>query len=473
MNNFEYHASYIEFFTEENGKRPISPPTNKVSEYVEDNRILPPNTPFPGFWRNAKTPYSVEIMDCMSPSSQIQQLAFMKAAQCGATALAENVIAYWIDESPTEILFISATDDLLERWATKRLEPLIDSCGFRNKIYAQIENKASRRTGDKTFVKEFVGGTLNMASAQSPASLRSDSKRVLIRDEIDGAPPQLRTGEGNWLDVSYARTNAWGQRRKVLDFSTPTTFADSLINREFEAGDQRKFFVPCPSCGKFQELTWERIKPETKDGVLEKVYYLCEFCNEAIFNHNKTQMLVKGRWEPTANSHSKFYRSYHISSLYSPVGMVSWIEMYEHYQKAQENPDGMRSFVNLYLGLPYKEAGARPKLDKVIELRGGYRQAIVPEGILFLTMGVDVQRGSKTDKANPARLELEVCGHGAGYRTWSILYKVIEGEVGDPFSGAWESLNEWAKETGLRFKRYDGTIFSVALIFVALIWWKL
>jgi phage terminase large subunit GpA-like protein len=460
------HISQIEFFQDLNEQKPIHPPIGKVSEYIEDKRILPPNTPFPGFWRNEKTPYSVEIMDNMSPSSQIQHTIAMKGAQLGLTAAAENVIAYWIDESPAEILFISATDALLERWATKRLEPLIDSCGFRNKIYAQIENKSSRRTGDKTFVKEYVGGTLNMASAQSAASLRSDSKRVLIRDEIDGAPAQLRTGEGNWLDVSFARTNAWGTRRKVLDFSTPTTFIDSLINKEYEIGDQRKFFVPCPYCGKFQELTWDRIKGETKAGVLEKVFHLCEFCSEPMFNHQKTTMLKEGRWEPTAISHSKTYRSYHISSLYSPIGMVTWTEMFERYQKAQEDPDGMRSFVNLYLGLPYKEAGARPKLEKVIELRGAYRQATVPEGILFLTMAIDVQRGSKTDKVNPPRLELEVCGHGAGYRTWSILYKTILGEVEDPFSGAWENLNEWAKETKLQFKRHDGYLFPIVLIFV-------
>ena len=56
----------------------------------------------------------------------------LKGAQIGVTFAAENVIAYWMDPCPAEILFISAIEKLLERWATKRLEPLIDSCGYRH-----------------------------------------------------------------------------------------------------------------------------------------------------------------------------------------------------------------------------------------------------------------------------------------------------------------------------------------------------
>jgi phage terminase large subunit GpA-like protein len=462
----------LDYLIARNGNKPIKPPMNLISNYVQDKRILPPSTPFPGFWDNARTPYTVEIMDNMSPASAIQHSAVMKGAQLGLTAGAENVIAYWMDESPAEILFISATDKLIEKWATKRLDPLIDSCGFRSKIFAQTENKHSRRTGDKTFSKEFIGGALDMASAQSAASLRAESKRILIRDEIDGAPPLLRTGEGNWLEVSYARTNAWGSRRKILDISTPTTFLESLINQQYEAGDQRQFFVPCPYCGEYQPLDWgsERgshgMRASTKAGEIETVYYLCVKCHDAIFNHQKSDLLTRGKWEPTAKSFSRFFRSYQLSSLYSPPGMMTWVDLWEKYRKAQEEPEGMRSFINLYLGLPYKESGSRPKLDKVIELRGAYRQGTIPDGVLFLTAAIDVQRGSEKDENNPPRLEMEILGHGIGFRTWSILYRAFYGEVLDPFSGAWEILSEWATETQMAFERSDGMKFSPSLIFI-------
>jgi phage terminase large subunit GpA-like protein len=462
----------ISFLETETQRRPRSNRETDIAKWVSTRRVLPSRTPFPGLWRNDRTPYLVEIMNCLSPASPIQHVAIMKGAQLGLTAAAENVVAYWMAENPAEILFISATNDLLEKWVVKRLEPLIDTCGIRDKIYAQNNNPKSRRTGDKIFSKEFVGGCLDMASAQSAPGLRSDSKRILIRDEIDGAPPHLKTGEGNWLEVSYARTAAWGHRKKIMDFSTPTTEDDSLIKAQFEAGDQRKYEVPCPYCGEYQVLEWGNdktvfgIKAITEGGKVTGVYYACRHCQGQIKNHHKTKMLARGRWVPTAVSGNDLYRSYHLSSLYSPAGMMTWRELYELWQAASDNPDKMRAFSNLYLGLPYRETGARPKLDKVIELRGGYKSGAVPFGVLFLTVGIDVQAGSSRDENNPARLEMEICGHGAGFRTWSIMYKRFEGAVDDPSSGAWLELSEWATETKLTFLRSDGMAFSPTIIFI-------
>ena len=89
----------------------------------------------------------------------------------------------------------------------------------------------------------------------------------------------------------------------------------------------------------------------------------------------------------------------------------------------------MRTFVNLQMGLPYKEMGTSPPLDKVIELKGGYRSREIPEGVLFLTCALDVQQGSKTDAKSPPRLEMEILGHGQEFRTWSIEYKVFTGRI--------------------------------------------
>ncbi|MCP4748091.1 MAG: hypothetical protein GY874_18435 [Desulfobacteraceae bacterium] len=463
----------IDFLSAQNELKPVTAPIPRISDYIEGRRILPPNTPFPGFWENVRTPYMVEVMDNMSPFSPIQHTGLMAGAQIGKTAgAAENAIAYWMDESPAPVLMMSATDELLEEWAGLRLEPLIDSCGYRHKIVAQVENRKSRRSGDKSTSKTFVGGFLLMASAQSPGKQRSKSIRVLIRDEIDGAPEQLRTGEGNWLEVSAARTNAYGGRKKILDISTPTTWEKSAIFRLYEDGDQRKFLVPCPWCKKKQILdfgsgqTQHGLKAETKAGRLVRAYYICEHCREAIFNHHKTEMLKVGTWQPTAISSSDLLRTYQISTLYSPVGMLSWTAMWQEYQKALKTPEGMRSFVNLYLGLPFKESGSKPDIATVIELRGGYRQSTIPDGVLYLTAGIDVQRGSEKDEANPARLEMEVMGIGAGYRTWSICYKRFEGEIGDPYAGAWKKLHEWAKKGGLVFTRSDGVKFAVEIVFI-------
>lgn len=459
--------SDIDFLIEENDKKPDSLPVHSISEYVEGHRVLPTNTPFPGLWQNSRTPYLVEIMENLSPFSPIQVTSVMKGAQIGVTAAAECVIGYYVGALPSEILYVSATDDLLEKWSSKRLEPLIESLGLRSKIFAQVDNAKSRRSGDKTRSKQFVGGNLDMASAQSASSLRSDSKRVLICDEVDGAPRQLRTGEGNWLDVVYARTTAWGHRGKILEFSTPTTWEESLIKERHDAGDRRLYYVPCPHCEVPMPLEFKNLRHEMRGGQLYRVWYLCPHCEGEILNHHKTEMLNKGYWHPTAVATTKGHRSYQISSLYSPVGMLSWHKMYQQYLDAKNKPGGLRSFVNLSLGQAFKETGSRPKLEKVIELRGEYRESTVPDGVLFLTVGIDVQEGSKNDPLNPPRLELEVLGHGAGFRKWSILYKRIEGETSvSAFEGAWEMLHQWAVGGGLTFYRADRRAFTAGLVFI-------
>lgn len=461
------HKFDLEFLKEQLNNRPTEQPSSSISEYIQNRRLMPPGSPFPGPWDNNRTPYMLEWMDNMSPYSSIQHQAIMKGAQIGCTEALTNVILYYMDECPSNIMYISATDALLEKWVNRRLEPGIDSCAFRHKIMHNFTaNLKTRRSADKGHSKEFIGGALDMASAQSAPSLRAESKRILGRDEIDGAPAQTKTGEGFWLDVSYARTSAYQNTKKIFDLSTPTTYDASEIFKQYEYGDQRKYFVPCIHCGFYQILVWENIKPIYKQGILFDVYYECTSCKEKIYNHNKNELLIKGEWRPTTKSKSKVFRSYHISTLYSPIGMTTWFEMYELFLKAQDNIDGMRGFTNLYLGLPFKEQGVRPLLSNLQNLKSTYKAGDVPDGVLFLTMAVDVQKGQQDEEGKKARLEVEVCGHGRGFRTWSIIYKVFEGDIEDISDGAWKDLTIWFGEIKGSFYRNDGMRFPVSLILI-------
>lgn len=460
-----------DFLLSANEARPIKPPETKISNFAEKNRSLPVETPFPGPWKNEVSAHSVEIMDNMSPFSPIITTSVMKGAQTCITAAAECVVGYWMKELPAEILYITATDGLAEKWSNKRLAALIKSIGFSGKLSAKTEDKKSRKTGDKTFSKIFPGGALDIASAQSPASLRSDSKRILIIDESDGAPRYLRTGEGKYDEVAEARTIAWGFRKKILYLSTPTTEEESLIWDKFKLGDQRYYFVPCPFCGEYQKLEFKNLKPEfdEEDGTLSGVKYECSHCKELISNYHKKQMFPRGEWRATAIPKEKNHRSYHVSSLYSPFGMLTWAELYQKYINAKNSDnvrEAMRSFVNIYLGKPFKDLGARPDFKKLIEKRGDYMPRDIPYGVLYLTVSIDVQTGSATDPKNPPRLEMEILGLGSKYRSWQILHKVFYGETTDAYSGAWEQLNNWAEEGGFIFTRRDGMNFEPEVIFI-------
>jgi phage terminase large subunit GpA-like protein len=441
----------------------ISPLT--ISEY-STNRIMPPGSPRPGPWENEFTPYLTETMDNMSPNSPVQREVILKAAQGGWTALAENVICYYMDESPADTLFMSAGDDLLDRWATRRLEPAIDSFGIRgNFVFAGGDVGASKKNADKAFSKDYYGGRLDMASARSASKQRATDKRILIRDEIDGVPAKLATGEGYWLDVSWARTNFWEDRRKVLDFGTPTTYEKSEIWQAYLQGDRRKFYVPCPHCGTFQvlefgsEKTQHGVKPIRKAGKLVDAVYVCEHCHDPIHNGSKGEMMRQGYWEATARASEEYWVSRHWNSCYSPA--MKFRSLYAHYERAREKADGMRSFTNLYLGLPYKETGTRLNTTKLISLKADYNSCVIPDGVIYTTMAADVQKGdADPDSKNPPRIELEVCGHGRDYRTWSINYHRIEGPVNNAYEGAFEDLYQMILRGDLRYRDFMGREFA-------------
>jgi phage terminase large subunit GpA-like protein len=68
-------------------------PLLTVSEWADNYRVLSQRASSePGRWRTARTPYLKEIMDCLSPSSPVQRVVFMKGSQTGG-----NRGGQWVD----------------------------------------------------------------------------------------------------------------------------------------------------------------------------------------------------------------------------------------------------------------------------------------------------------------------------------------------------------------------------------------
>jgi len=491
-----YHDQDISFLLDQSDSFPTHQPEKLISKYIHGKRVMPPGSPFEGIYDINKGPYVIELCDNMSPFSTVRHQSLKKGVQIFATTIAENVMAYYIGERPAKIMYMTATDQLIEKFSNTRLDPLIDSCDLRHLIFSQTENIKSRKSGDKSNYKEFIGGTLALVSLQSPAGMRSESIKILIRDEITGAPRMLTTGEGDFLSVSEGRVQAFIENGgKIFDLSTPGLYGECLITEQYDQGDKRKHMVKCPMCEKYQwlcqgsEKSNYGLKGDYKAGRLIQGYYQCYHCHDAIFESSKIKLLQSGRWEPTVEQNDKHFRSYHLPSFYSP-GLATFTYIRKKYDRAiEKGDDGMRSYTNLYLAKAFQPTGESPKLDHVYELRSTYKSGTVPAGIMWLTMAGDVQQGRDIYKEHDnediakevkkftkskdykkleglPRLEFEVIGHGEAFRTASIIYKIFYGRVDDYTSGAWEKLTEWMHETGLIFKRKDGFEFGLETIFI-------
>ena len=70
-------------------------PLLTVSDWADANRTLSSKSSgSPGPWRTSRTPYLKEIMDCLSPSSPVERVVFMKGGQIGGTEAGLNWIGY-------------------------------------------------------------------------------------------------------------------------------------------------------------------------------------------------------------------------------------------------------------------------------------------------------------------------------------------------------------------------------------------
>jgi phage terminase large subunit GpA-like protein len=277
-----------------------------------------------------------------------------------------------------------------------------------------------------------------------------------------------------------------------MELSTPGEHLTSVINKQFEAGDQRYYNMPCPRCGVMIAFEFDNLVPVYgKHSHLKTVYYECQECHGRIDEHEKTLMMDirYAQWIPTSIPRDPAHRSYHINALYSPVGMLSWKRIYGFYLESEENPDRKPSFCNLYKGLPYREEGHRPDINKVISHRGHYKNGTVPDNVLFLVCASDVQRGAeKYQKLSPEelteeikkiraesgelglwkskipRIETEVLGVGKNVKTWSVDYRVFYGHTTlGSFAGAFFEIDEWSKSGGMQYNREDGRLFPVQL----------
>jgi len=412
-------------------------PDLTVSEWADRHRMLSSRASAePGRYRTARTPYMREIMDRLSPGDPTQRVVFMKAAQVGATEAGNNWIGFAIHQAPGPMLAVQPTVELAKRNSRQRIDPLIEESP---ELRERIKPARSRDAGNTMLSKEFAGGILIMTGANSAVGLRSTPARYIFLDEVD-AYPASADEEGDPVTLAEARSLTFAHRRKVFLVSTPTIRGLSRIEREFEASDQRRFFVPCPHCDamqwlKFERLRWEKGRPETAE-------YLCEGCDAAIAEHHKTAMLEAGEWRATAEPADAGTVGYHLSALYSPVGWLGWDRIARAHEAARGSDEAIKAFRNTVLGETWVETGEAPDWQRLADRREPWKVGTVPDKGLFLTAGADVQK---------YRIEVDVWAWGRGLESWLVDHVVIEGGPGDP--ACWQQLTDllgrtWAHASG-------------------------
>jgi phage terminase large subunit GpA-like protein len=441
VNNF---LDVVEF-----GRHNLS--TVKPSEWAEQNRSMDSSmSRYQGRFSYSITPYTRDIVDCLSPDHPATTIAVKKGAQIGfSTGVIESGIGWIISQQPGNVLFLTGHADLSEE-AVAKVDGMIDSCGIRHLIRSNSKRARNTKTGDTNTKKEFPGGSLVSGSAGNHKLLRQRSCRFGFIDDFDAARGSTKQS-GSTRKLIDARFASYGNKRKVFYISTPELLKTSNIQPIYERGDQRKYFIPCPCCGDYITLEWScDLKNNEKEsgeraGITWKldennklikgsVGYICQECGGFFDDSNKLELMQHGEWRATATAQEDGLYSFHISSLYAPPGMYDW----EYYvgQHLEANPPGgkqdeelQKTFVNLCLGEPFEETGEAPKANDLQKNQRGYKVGTIPEKvsindgngrIVLVTCACDLN-----GKVDDARLDFEIVAWAESGSSYSINHGSI------------------------------------------------
>jgi phage terminase large subunit GpA-like protein len=404
-----------------------------VDEWAEANRILPPDTPEPGPFRNARTPYVIDVQRTMSPGSPYREGWWQKPVQIGGSVSGENLIGAWICTAAGSLLVVFPTLDDAKQWELTRFEPMRANTRELRRRIRPPDEKGSDNTKLR---KKYPGGVMRLVGANRVGALKSATIRYVKLEEPDEYVTDLGD-QGHPIDLARARMSNFGRKAKMYGDGTPTVSGRSAINKNFKRGDQRRWFLHCPDCRHPQHLQWSQMK--WVDGDPATARYACSECGALNAEHTwksanyaprapgmtETDAKAAGLayWEATAVGEPGV-ASWHINALAAPIGWRPWAALVGEWIAAQGDEEKLKAFVNNQLGECWTD-DVRSDLgaEQLQQRAEQYELMTCPLGGLICLAGVDTQDN---------RLAVVIRVFGRGEESWGTWHGEIYGNPSSP-----------------------------------------
>lgn len=413
------------------------PPRLTLSEWAEREFYLSAESAAaPGRWKTI--PYQRGIMRAIT-DPRVTHVSVMKSARVGYTKIVNAAIGFHMQHAPCPILVVQPTVDDAKGYSKEEIAPMLRDCPSLAKIvFEDAEEAGPRESGNTILHKRFPGGVLSMVGANSGAGFRRISRKVVIFDEVDAYPTSAGS-DGDPIRLGTKRSEFYHDR-KIIAGSTPLIAGHSRIEELFHQGDERRFYVPCPSCGHFDFFVFTERETgghfmQFDPDAPEDAHFVCSKNGCVIEHKQKRDMVARGEWRASKpfNGHASF----HVWAAYSFSPNATWADLAREFLEAKRGGvEQLKTFVNTALGETWQERGEAPDWQRLYLRREQYAPGTVPDGVKIITAGVDVQKD---------RWVFEVVGWGADRESWSIEAGVIPGNTAD--ESTWSKLDDLLART--------------------------
>lgn len=493
MMQFPSHSTVLERFDNWLGlsRRAVyrAAPTMSVPEWADKHRFLSASVgAVGGPWETRRVEVARGPMMAVTEPG-VRTITAMTCTQTMKTELLTNTFGYFAHLDPAPMLLLEPKDEMATAFSKERLAPMISSSPVLREI---MGDRKSHSSDDTIQYKTFPGGFLAISSAGSPSNLAMRAIRVVLLDEID---KYETTKEGDPVSLAEERMATFTTSSLAIRACSPTWEETSRIYRSFLSGDQRRPFCACPHCGHWQTLDFFRhVQWHTdQDGTHypETAAIYCEACGASWSEAERVRIvspvgergvipdtirfyqtkeftcdcLKDSEGEPIITRHvpmqeqcwewdeehqvgyaccpdcgkrkvSNHHASFQVSKLYSPF--ITVVALAQKWIESKDDPDLKQTFYNTQLGLPFAAEVSKAVDKHWLASRREVFPAEVPDGVLVLTAGLDVQSGGSK---NEGRIEVEVVGWGLNEESWSIDTEVFYGDPAKP--DVWKQVDEY------------------------------
>jgi phage terminase large subunit GpA-like protein len=389
------------------------PPKVDLLAWAEENVVFEPGSAMPGPYDRRAFVYFDEVFKALGPDDVCRIVTVKSSAQLGKTTVGNIFSLGYGTTGRGTVMIIHPSIEGAARWSRMKLSPMMRSIPSVAVAFPQ----RARDAADSILFKERRDGlaSLLITGANSAPSLSQVTAAYLLEDDLakweanSGGDPEAQAD-------SRARAHEYA---KIFKCSTPLTYPNCKITRDFEAGSQEMPHVPCVHCGHMQVLEWSNFHFEQPDNP----YFVCPSCGGVIEERHRSVMLAGFRWVAKNPAAARTHRSFWLWSAYSVL--QSWTRIAAEWMRAQGDGSAEQTFSTDTLGVAYEPKGeARPPYELAARAsRSHYARGEVPEGALILTLGIDVQLD---------RCEWQLLGHGEHYQRFVVDVGVIGKHISEP-----------------------------------------
>ncbi|AHK11735.1 terminase large subunit [Shewanella sp. phage 1/44] len=402
------------------------PPKLNLVEWADKYRYLPDNSAEPGRWKTDRVePARQPMLSASDP--HVQEITIMSCIQLMKTELMINIALYFVHQEPSPLMYVAPKKELGEAWSKERF---VKSCKA-TPVVRDIFADNRRGEGNTILQKQFPGGQLSVVSARNPDDLAMRACRVMMFDECDKYPANTGAGdggsggEGDPMAVAWGRATTYGKRAKKITACSPTVQGKSRIEQEYLKSNQGVYHQPCKHCGFAKELTWLDVviphDPDTGEMMHEQSHILCDSdnggCGTVWTEGDRLWSIRNGFWH-IKKPKVTWHHGYKVTSLASPFTPV--ITLAKEFMDALGNSQLLKAFYNTRMAQTWKEIGDQPDWQRLYDRREHYSVDRVPEGVLMITCGIDVQK---------LGIFFEYTGWGRRKENWSLDKGYIAGDI--------------------------------------------